>query len=110
MLKGRKVRIRLKRHFVEQKLWVFIGEVLEFTENWVMVNGKGILFLKGDVEPFDIDEQPRVLVIPRENVAHIRVLPDDFDISDIRVEYLGRRVCVVVEGAPHTSIGERAED
>jgi hypothetical protein len=110
VLKGKKVRIRLKRHFIEQKLWVFLGETLEFTENWVMVNGRGILFLKGDVEPLDIDEEPRVLLIPRDNIAHIRVLPDNFDVSDIRIGYQGRRVCVAVEGAPYTSIGERAED
>jgi hypothetical protein len=110
MLKGKKVRIRLKRHFVEQRLTVFIGDVLDFTENWVSINARGIIFLKGDVEPVDIDKEPRVLVIPRENVAHMRVLPDDFDVSNITILYEGRRVCVAVEGAPHTSIGERKED
>ena len=110
MIAGKMVRIRLRRNFVEQRLGVFIGKVVEFTENWVTVEGKGIIILKGQARLADVDEEPRVIMIPRENIAHIRILPDSFDISEILVEARGFRIYVLVDGAPDTAIGERAED
>lgn len=106
MLKDKNVKIRFKRHFADQKLWVFIGKVLEFTDCWVTVKGRGLVVFKGRPDPIDIDEDPRVLVIPRETIAHIRVLPDDFEYKDIETKTRGFRVYADVPGGPDTSISE----
>jgi len=110
MIVGKMIRIRLKRYFAEQKLWVFVGKVLEFGENWVTVQGKGIVLLKGRPQPALVDREPRQLMIPRENIAQMRILPDDFDLSDIRIEMEDLKVLVKVDGAPDTCIGEWGGD
>jgi len=106
MIVGKMVKVRFRRYFADQKLWVFIGKVLEFTESWVTVEGKALVIFKGRADPVDIDNEPRVLVIPRENIAHIRVLPDNFDINDVRTEEKRFRMYVKVDGGPDTSISE----
>lgn len=100
------VKIRFKRNFPEQSLWVFIGKVLEFTENWIKVEGKGIIVIYGQVNPVDIDDGLRILLVPRENIAHIRLLPDDFDIIKIEIERKNNRYFIKVKDAPSTSLGE----
>ncbi len=106
MLKGKFVKIRFRRYFADQKLWVFIGKVRELTECWIAVEGKGLVVFKGRPDPVDIDKEPRVLVIPRDNIAHIRVLPDDFDMTNIRIKSKQLRTYVVVDNGPDTSISE----
>jgi len=106
MITGKMVKVRFRKYFADQKVWVFIGKVLDFTESWVTVEGKAVVIFKGRPDPVDIDEEPRVLVIPRENIARIRILPDNFDISDIRTEEKRFRMYVVVDGGPDTSISE----
>ena len=105
MIEGKIVKIRFNKYFPEQRLWIFIGKVLKFTDNWVTVEGRGIITVKGDL-PAHIDEEPRLLMIPRENIAHIRILPDTFDLSEIKVETRGFRQYIKVKGGPDTSIGE----
>ena len=58
MIAGKMVKVRFKKYFVEQRLWVFVGKVLHFSENWLMVEGKGIISYKG-IEPAHVDENPR---------------------------------------------------
>ncbi len=103
---GKIVKIRFKKYFEEQRLWVFVGKVIDFSENWLMVEGKGLIVSKGKITPVDIDEDIRTLIIPKDNIAHIRILPDDFDISNIEVEERGIRYFIRGKGGPHTSIGE----
>ena len=43
----------------------FIGKVLEFTENWIKVEGKGIVIVYGQVNPVDIDDELRVMLVPK---------------------------------------------
>lgn len=106
MIEGKIVKIRFKKYFQEQKLWVFIGKVLKFTENWIMVEGKGIVVVKGQVKPVDVDEEKRVILVPRENIAHIRILPDNFDVDSIEILEKGLRLFVKVKDGPNTSISE----
>jgi hypothetical protein len=106
MIEGKIVKIRFKKYFVEQRLWVFIGKVIKFTENWVMVDGKGIVIMKGKVTPVDVDKEKRVILIPRENISHIRILPDDFDIENIEIVERDMRLFVKVKNGPDTSISE----
>jgi len=106
MIEGKIVKIRFKKYFVEQRLWVFIGKVIKFTENWVMVDGKGIVIMKGKVTPVDVDKEKRVILVPRENISHIRILPDDFDIENIEIIERDMRLFVKVKNGPDTSISE----
>ena len=106
MITGKMVKIRFRRYFPDQKQWVFIGKVLELTDSWVTVEGKAIVLFKGRPEPVDIDAEPRVLMVPSANIAHIRLLPDDFDITKIKTRIKGLRTYVKVPNAPDTSIGE----
>jgi len=106
MIEGKIVKIRFKKYFAEQRLWVFIGKVIKFTENWVMVDGKGIVIMKGKVTPVDVDKEKRIILIPRENISHIRILPDDFDIENIEIVERDMRLFVKVKNSPDTSISE----
>jgi len=106
MIAGKMVKIRFKRYFAEQRQWIFLGKVLKFTDNWVTVEGKGIVIFKGRPNPVDVDRDRRVLLIPREHIAHIRMLPDDFDVGKINTKISKFRMYVKVEGGPDTSIGE----
>ena len=101
MLQGKMVKIRFRRNFAEQKLWVFVGRVREFTDHWIQVEGKAIISL-----PLYIDEEPRMIVIPRDNIAHIRILPETVNLDHLSVEKQGMRRFLRIEGAPDTSVGE----
>jgi hypothetical protein len=105
-LEGKIIKVRFRKNYAEQKVWVFIGKVLEFTDAWLMLDGRGILVMKGNIQPVDTDEKKRIILIPRDNVAHIRVLPDNFDIDKIKVEIKGIRIFARVENGPDTSISE----
>jgi hypothetical protein len=132
MMKDKMVRIRFRRDYAGQACWVFFGRVVRFSEHWLAVKGKGVLVFKrqaiaktetivkdlriekaqpvsGEVIPVEIDEECRTLLFPRDTVANIRILPDDFDVNSLKVVVCGRRIDVVVEGAPNTSIDEIAE-
>ena len=37
-------KIRTKRYFDRHPLWVIVGKVLDFSENWVKIEGKRIGF------------------------------------------------------------------
>ena len=106
MIEGKIVKVRFRKYYAEQKMWVFIGKVLKFTEGWITLDGKGILVVKGAVNPIDIDAERREILIPRENIAHIRILPDSFDVDNIHIETRGTRIFAAVKGGPDTSISE----
>ena len=110
MIEGKKIRVRLRRYFTEQKLWVMVGTVLEFTEHWLTVEGKGIVIVKGQSTPAEVDQEDRVMMVPSDNIAHIRILPDDFDVDNIRIEMKGVRVFIKVDGAPDSAIAEGGRD
>ncbi len=104
MVQGKMVKIRFKTFYAEQRHWVFVGKVDEFTDGWVKVTGRGIVSLKGQVKPADIDPEERTLVIPRETIAHIRILPDSFDPASIEITSRGTRAFIKVPNGPDTSI------
>jgi len=109
MIVGKMVRVRLRRDFFEQRLWVFVGKVIKFTEGWVTIEGKGLTVLKRAQLEVDVEDEPRVVVIPRDNIAIIRVLPDDFDMMNIRTVNKGHKLCLVVDGGPDATIVEMGE-
>lgn len=107
MEQGDFVSVRFKRHFPEQRLWVFVGQVHQVTEHWIEVEGKAIVFNTGQTDPIDIDEEPRTLACPRENIAHVRILPDNFDIRTIQTYRRNTRWYIKVEGAPDACLAEQ---
>ena len=106
MEKGAIVKIRFKRFFKEQRLWIFVGKVLESKDSWIKIHGKGILFNPGKSDPINIDEQARTLYCPRESINHVRILPDNFDINKIVTCRHGHRLFIKVTGGPDSSLGE----
>ena len=103
------VRICTKRLFHEQRPWVFVGRVEDMTEHWVCIRGKGIVIVRGKTEPVEIDEELRPLALPRDNIANIRLLPDDFDLDNIKTYFDGNRAAMWVDNAPDTWISEGGE-
>ena len=110
MITGKMVRIRLKRYFDEQRQSVFVGSVVDSTEHWISIDGKAIIIAKRLTQPVDIDAESRILMVPRENIASVRILPDDFDISVIVTEIRGLRIFMKVKDAPDAAIGEYGGD
>ncbi|MCK9266476.1 hypothetical protein M0P98_06305 [bacterium] len=106
MIEGKIVKVRFKKYFNEQRLWVFIGKTIKFTENWLMLDGKGILVSRGGIPPADVDKERRVILVPHSNIAHIRVLPDNFDVDNIDIQIKGVRIFAGVKDGPDTSISE----
>lgn len=109
MIKGKIVRVRLRRDFFEQRLWVFVGRVVDFSEHWVMIEGKGLTVLRRALLDVDIEPEVRTVLIPRDNIAIIRVLPDDFDMHNIRTVNKGHKLCLVVDNGPDATIAELGE-
>jgi len=103
-LEGSMVKIRYKKYFSEQKQWVLFGKVLEMSENWIMINGKGVI--QHHETGYEIDAQARVLLVPRDNIAHIRILPENFNTRKITIVTRAGRDFAKVTDGPDTSIGE----
>ena len=60
------VKIRFRRFFKEQRLWIFIGKVLESNSSWLKICGRSILFNPGKTDPIDIDDEARTIYCPWE--------------------------------------------
>lgn len=103
---GAIAKVRFRRFFAEQRCWAFVGYVRAFTENWVTIEGIGILYSTGQTSPIDVDEELRTLILPRETIAHIRILPDTFDLKDIQTYRKGYRWFLKVKDGPDASLGE----
>ncbi|MHC4431643.1 MAG: hypothetical protein ACYTBS_07375 [Planctomycetota bacterium] len=103
---GSIVKIRFRRFFKEQRLWIFIGKVLESNSSWLKICGRGILFNPGKADPIDIDEEARTLYCPLGSINHVRLLPEDFDICNMKTLRMNNRWFVEIDGHPNTSLGE----
>ena len=65
--------------------------------------------MPGQVNPVDIDNETRVMLVPRENIAHIRLLPDDFNMAKIEIEHKNYRYFIKSKSIPSISLGELGE-
>ena len=106
MKTGTIVKIRFKRFFKEQRLWIFVGKVLTCDNGWLEIEGKGILFNPGKSDPIDIDQDLRTLYCPRESIHHVRVLPASFNLDRMETCRHGHRWFIKVEDGPDTSLAE----
>jgi hypothetical protein len=109
MLKDQIVCIRLKRHFHEEAVWVYVGKCIQWSENWVAVDGKGIMILRGRQRTTEIDDKVRRVVLPREVIMSVQQLPDNFDLKTISVGITGSKLTMPVEGGKDCIIAEAAD-
>lgn len=129
MLQGKMVRIRMRRNFQQQRLWVYVGRVEQADANLLLLNCKSLLIqaqedirehragttmnVRGEMSgrslPIYIDKEVRPIAVPYDAIANIRILPDDFDLNHIDVKAVEGRYGMTVAGAPDTWIGEMGE-
>ena len=106
MIDGKIVCLRTKRSFYEEKPWAYIGKVRQFSENWVAMDARGVYVFRGQTMSIEVDKEPQGFLIPRENVASIRVLPDNFDRKSIQVDLTDSKLTVLVKGTSDCYIGD----
>ncbi len=105
MFVGKKVKIRFKRSFHEQRVRVFVGTILEMNEAWIRAQGKNYYLAKGEAKPH-LDEREKIVGIPRENIYALRELPDDLDLDKLTFELKDLRMVIRIPGAQAASISE----
>ena len=109
MLKDHFVCIRLKRHFHEEPVWAYVGKCIEWKDDWVAVDGKGIMMLRGRQRITEIDSKVRRIVLPREAIMSVQQLPASFDMKEISVGITGSKLTMPVEGGVDCVIAEAAD-
>ena len=109
MLKDRMVRVKLIKHFHEQRPMNYVGKVTGFTDAYVVMEAKGIMLARQQPNGVQIDKMATPQVIPRESIESIRVLPDNFDINNMRVSTEGQQLVLVVDGKRDAHLGELGE-
>lgn len=109
MLKDRMVRVRLNKSYHEQRPQSYVGKCTGFNNYWVVIEGRGIMVTRAARSGVQINAKPTITVIPRNNIESIRVLPDDFDISNLKVTTEGQQLVLDVPGAQPCFIGEIGE-
>jgi len=105
MFAGKKVKIRFKRYFAEQRVRVFVGTILEMDGNWVKAKGKNYYLVKGKNKPH-IEKTEKIIGIPRDNIYSIRELPDDLDLDNLSFEVVDLRMVIKVPGESVANISE----
>ncbi|HOQ88984.1 MAG TPA: hypothetical protein PLO53_06300 [Candidatus Hydrogenedentes bacterium] len=109
MLKDRMVRVKLIRRFKEQRPQSYVGKVTGFSEGWVILEGKLVLVSRNIPGGAQIDAQKTVVLIPRDNIESIQLLPDSFNIDGMTISTEGQQLRINVEGGAPSYIGEMGE-
>jgi len=109
MLKDKMVCVRMKRNFHEDPAWAYVGKCVQWTDTWVVVDGRGIMILRGRNRTTELDDKIRRVILPRENIASIQQLPDAFNIKEISIGITGSRLTMPVEGGVECVIAEAAD-
>ncbi len=109
MIKDRIVRLKLKKGHQGQKPWCYIGKVTAFNDNWLIMEARGIMLSRQQQQGVEIDKKPSAMMFPRESIESIRVLPDGFNVADLRVTTDGQKLMLVVDGAADAFLGEMGE-
>lgn len=95
MFTGKKVQIRWRTLFPNQRVRVFLGEILEMSDHWIKVKGKSYYLPSGGVKPM-VDEEVRVIGVPRDVISSIRIFPDDFNLSHVKYKIVANQLIVEV--------------
>lgn len=106
MIKDRIVRVKLKKYFKEQKPVCYVGKVTAFSENWVVMDAKGLMLTRGPANGVQIDTRANPVMIPRESIDSIRIMPDNFDINKLDITTEGVQIRLVVDGQRDVFLGE----
>ncbi len=109
MIKDKMVRVKMKKHYHEQKPMLYVGKVTGFSEEWIVLHAKGMMITRSQPNGVQIDGKPSALLIPRGSIESIRVLPDNFDINTIKITTEGQQIRMVVDGAPDAFLAEMGE-
>ncbi|HOV33862.1 MAG TPA: hypothetical protein PLX23_10935 [Candidatus Hydrogenedens sp.] len=109
MLKDRIVRIRMKKSFKEQKPFSYVGRVTVWSENWIALEGKGLMLTRQQATGVQIDENFKAILIPRESIDHIQVLPDNIDLNNLKVTTQAQQLVLIVDGKQDAFLGEIGE-
>lgn len=109
MIKDRIVRIKLKKNFQQHRPLSYVGKVTAFTDGWVVVDAKAILVCRSQPNGAQIDKATSAIMVPKENIESIRVLPDNFDLNTITITTDGQQIQMVVDRAADCYIGELGE-
>lgn len=109
MLKDRIVRLKLQKRFHEQRPISYVGKVTAFNDFWVAVEAIGLMISRAQPNGVQMDKRPSVVVIPRDNIESIVVLPDNFDWQNIKATTDGQQIQIVVDGKRDVFIGEMGE-
>lgn len=105
MLVGKKVKIRWRRSFAEERVRVMVGVVTEMTGSLIRATGRFFFLAKGEAEP-RVDETPKDVVIPIAAINLIRVLPDDMDLDNLEYETVWNRIVIKVPREESTTVSE----
>ncbi len=109
MIKDRIVRIKLIKRFQEQRPISYIGKVTAFSESWVVLDAYGVMLCRQESEGVQVDKRASAIMIPRENVESIQILPDNFDLENLKFTTEGARLVLVVDGSRDSFVGELGE-
>ncbi len=106
MNKGMIVLVRIKQYFDKQRPAFFVGKVLDLSNGWITIHGKGISFNAGQVKPVYPHDEARTIVYPKENIAHVRPLPDTFDITHLDLYHDKSQWYLRIDDAPDACLAE----
>jgi hypothetical protein len=109
LIKDRIVRIKLKKNFHEQKPLSYVGKVTAFKDEWVVLDARCIMLCRSEKTGVQIDEKSSAMMIPISGIETIRILPDSFDVNDIRITTQGQQIRMVVDKAHDAFLGEMGE-
>jgi hypothetical protein len=109
MIKDRIVRVKLKKNFREQRPLCYVGKCTAFSDCWVVLDARGVMLSRIQPNGAQIDEKSSPVVIPRESIDSIRVLPDNFDVANMKITTQGQQLQLVVDGARDCFLGELGE-
>ena len=106
MIKDKIVRVKLKKNFHEHRPMSYVGKVSAFNDYWVVMEATAILIARSQPNNVQVDKHRSAALIPRDNIESILVLPDNFDVKNIKITTEGQQIQLVVEGGANAYIGE----
>ena len=109
MIKDKIVRVKLKRNFHEHRPMSYVGKVTAFNDYWVVMEAVGILIARNQPNNVQVDKHRCAVLVPRDNIESIVLLPDNFDIKNIKISKEGQQIQILVNGAANVYVGELGE-
>jgi hypothetical protein len=109
MIKDRMIRLKLKKSFHEQRPMSYVGKVTAFNDYWVAMEGTGVMVARNQPNNIQVDKHRNAVLVPRDNVESIVILPDSFDVKNLKFTTEGQQIHMVVPGAASVYVGEMGE-